>query len=95
MNIKVKFSEIDRKFVPGFSEIDGKFTPNFGEIQTITEFIGGEKYYGDYTVTPKVESQTMPTKGKVMEEDVTIKSIPFFNVSNTSGGSTVYIGKEV
>lgn len=52
-------------------------------------------YEGDYEVTPKVNAQTMPTKGKLMEEDVTVKSIPFFDVSNTSGGSTVYIGNEV
>lgn len=52
-------------------------------------------YEGDYEVTPKVDAQTMPTKGKVMEEDVTIKSIPFFDVSNMSGGTTVYIAKEI
>ena len=57
--------------------------------------IAGGEYEGDYIVTPKVESQTMPTKNKLLTEDVTIKSIPFFNVSNTSGGSTVFIGNEV
>ena len=57
--------------------------------------IAMEEYEGDYIVTPKVESQTMPTKNKLLTEDVTIKSIPFYNVSNTSGGSTVFIGNEV
>ena len=30
-----------------------------------------------------------------MKDDVTVKKIPFYNVSNTAGGTTVYIGKEV
>lgn len=52
-------------------------------------------YEGEYEVTPKVSEQTLPTAQKLMSDDVTIKSIPFFNVGNTSGGSTVYIGNEV
>jgi hypothetical protein len=53
------------------------------------------EYQGEYNVTPKIVEQTLPTKEKLLLEDMTIKAIPFFNVSNTSGGSTVYIGKEV
>ena len=74
MTINVKFAEISRAFKPGF-----------GEVQPVTEYIGGEQYKGDYIVTPKVISQTMETKNKVLTDDMTIKSIPFFNVSNTSG----------
>lgn len=84
MKLKVKFQESVQRF-----------SVRFGEIHTVTEFVGGEPYDGKYTVTPKVDAQTMPTKYKVMTDDVTIKSIPFFNVSNNSGGSTVYIGNEV
>ena len=53
------------------------------------------RYEGDYIVTPKVSAQILETKQKVMTDDLTIMEIPFFNVSNTSGGSTVYIGKEI
>ena len=53
------------------------------------------EYEGMYDVTPRVVEQRMETKDKIMKDDVTIKSIPFFNVSNTSGGCTVYIGNEV
>lgn len=53
------------------------------------------KYEGEYAVTPRVTEQTMATKNKMMTEDVTVKSIPFYNVGNTSGGSTVYIANEV
>lgn len=78
-----------------FSETSQHFSPRFGEINTVTKYIGGEAYEGNYVVVPKVEAQTMATKNKVMVDDVTIKSIPFFNVSNTSGGQTVFIGNEV
>ena len=65
----------------------------FGEVQSVN--IGAEVYKGDYAVTPKVDKQIMPTKGKVLIDDVTINAIPFFDVSNNSGGSTVYIAKEI
>lgn len=82
------------------SEIFLKNTPvqNVGveqDVILVPVYKDAIPYEGDYEVTPKVDAQTMPTKGKLMEEDVTIKSIPFFDVSNTSGGSTVYIGNEV
>jgi hypothetical protein len=54
-----------------------------------------EPFEGEYTVTPKVTEQIIATKNRLMLNDVTVKSIPFFNVSNTSGGNTVYIGNEV
>lgn len=54
-----------------------------------------DTYDGEYTVTPKVESQTLETAGKLMDDNVTIKEIPYYNVSNNSGGSTVYIGREI
>lgn len=93
--LAVKFQDLSRNFAVQFKELSKTIAVNFGEVQPITEYIGGEKYEGEYIVTPKVESQAIPTKSKVMLEDVTIKSIPFFNVGNTSGGSTVYIGNEV
>ena len=52
-------------------------------------------YEGEYEVTPKVAEQTLPTAQKLLEEDVHIKEIPYFEVSNNSGGNTVYIGSEV
>lgn len=52
-------------------------------------------YEGEYEVTPKVSKQTLPTAKKLLSKDVTIKEIPYFEVSNTSGGNTVYIGNEV
>lgn len=50
-----------------------------------------EVYAGDYEVTPQVSSQTLETAGKRMEDDVQIKAIPIYSVSNNSGGATFYI----
>lgn len=54
-----------------------------------------EDYEGDYSVTPKVDSQVLATKAKYMVDDLVIKEIPFFDTSNTSGGRTIYIGDSV
>ena len=54
-----------------------------------------EEYTGSYEVTPKAyTSQTLETADKKMTNDVTISEVPFFNVSNSSGGLTSYIAKE-
>ena len=52
-------------------------------------------YEGEYEVIPKITEQTLPTAQRLLEEDVHIKEIPYFEVSNNSGGNTVYIGNEV
>lgn len=94
MKLDVVFSKSgEQKMDVRYHESGCELDADFGEIQSVN--IGGEIYDGDYTVTPKVAAQTMKTKGKAMVDDVTIKAIPFFNVSNTSGGSTVYIAREI
>lgn len=95
MKLSVKFFEENNRFLIGFKELNSNININFGEFQTITEYIGGDKYEGEYVVTPKVIEQSLPTKEKVLIEDITIKEIPFYNVSNASGGNTVYIGDKI
>ena len=58
-------------------------------------YIGGEPYEGPYDVTPKVTVQTLPTAKKLMQEDVSVRAIPYFDVSNPAGGNTIYIASEV
>ena len=53
-----------------------------------------DQYSGPYVVIPKVEEQVLKTKQKVMTNDLTVKGVPVYEVSNTSGGTTVYIAKE-
>ena len=51
-----------------------------------------EEYSGAYTVVPKVSEQWLLTKDKVMRDDVNVKEIPYHEVSNPVGGTTVTIG---
>ena len=57
--------------------------------------IGATTYTGEYEVTPTVEGLGLQTKHKYMTDDVTVRAIPFFEVSNTGGGTTVYIADEI
>ena len=66
----------------------------FGNLAT-AYMIGAPYYEGAYEVTPATTAQELKTKHKQMTEDVQINAIPFFDVSNTSGGSTVYIGSVI
>lgn len=54
------------------------------------------KYDGEITVTPQVENtQVLNTANKFLRQDIKVKSIPEYEVSNDSGGNTFIIGKEV
>lgn len=54
------------------------------------------KYGGTYTVTPEVGAgQTLETAGKYLTNDVTVKAIPDYEVTNEAGGNTFIIGKEI
>ncbi len=52
-------------------------------------------YDGEYDVTPKVDKQLLKTKHKYMTDDVRVLAIPYFEVGNATGGSTVYIAGEI
>ena len=84
MNLEVRFQENNRSF-----------KPVFGEVHTVTEYVGGELYNGSYTITPGIWEQKMATRSKIMTDDVTVKAIPYYEVSNPSGGNTVFIGAEI
>lgn len=60
-----------------------------GTVQILKE---RKKYVGPYIVTPSANEQKLYTADKAMDQDVTIESIPYFEVSNTSGGTTAIIG---
>ena len=65
------------------------------DVIIVPVYKDAQPYEGEYEVTPKIIKQTLPTTKKLLYEDVTIKEIPFFKVSNNSGGNTVFIGSEV
>lgn len=54
-----------------------------------------ERYKGDYIITPMAyDEQELETKNKLLEDNITVKEIPYYQVSNIDG-TTVYIGSEV
>lgn len=53
------------------------------------------EYEGDYIVTPLAYEQiVLETSGKRMADDVTVREVPFYEVSNTKG-KTVYIADTI
>lgn len=92
--IRLEFEESNQDIAVTVEETSQEIAVELEAVQTLTKFVN-EPYEGDYEVVPKVTAQTMPTKDKVLSKDITVKSIPFFNVSNTSGGETIYIGEEI
>lgn len=51
-----------------------------------------EIYDGEYDITPLAfQEQELETKDKLLEKNIKIKEIPFFETSNQYG-NTVYIG---
>lgn len=84
------------RFAVSFKSNNKTFLTNFGQIQVVTDYVDtSDLYEGEYTATPKVEAQTLPTAKKYLDKDITLLAIPYFETSNTSGGNTVYIAKEI
>ena len=54
----------------------------------------GSEYVGPYDVTPKIESQRFKTSGKYMVKDMKVTKIPYAEVTNPQGGTTVNIAWE-
>lgn len=59
---------------------------------TVVERIIGDVYDGETAVDPDFVGIVLPTKYKAMADDVTVNPIQVAEVSNLSGGKTVYIG---
>lgn len=95
MRINVKFQEQNSRLPVKFTEESGTFNVNFENFQTVTNNFDAPIYEGEYKVTPAVFEKTLNTANKYLKEDVTILKIPYAEVSNTMGGLTVTIGKEV
>lgn len=50
-------------------------------------------YDGTYNVTPQFGGEvTLETKNKAMTDDVTVKKMPQYEVSNNAGGKTLILG---
>ena len=65
-----------------------------GDVSIPTHIEYG-RFSGPYEITPRAhEDVVLETNGLLMDDDVTVKKIPYFETSNLSG-YTVYIANEV
>ena len=48
-------------------------------------------YEGEYEVVPSLHEQVLQTRHKRMEDDVTVKEIPYAEAHNDAGGVTISI----
>ena len=66
------------------------------DIDTVIVVATGETYTGPYDVIPVADGDILlETKNKHMLDNVKVHEIPYYEVSNPSGGETVYIAREV
>lgn len=92
-DFKVKFTDTGQTFPIQFTGEGKQFPAAMGEVNVVT--VGAVPYEGDYVVTPKPDiAQTLPTKDKLMTDDVQVKAIPYYEMDNKVG-TTVFIGNEV
>lgn len=89
MKLHVDFNEVDAFLSAKFIQTECTFNVNFGEVFLVKT---DETYDGDYNVIPRVYQQVLPTKDKLMVNDVTIEIIPLTKVLNLQNGYTVTIG---
>ena len=55
----------------------------------------GQQYKGLYKIKPLADYDViLKTKNKLLEEDITVLKIPYYETSNTFDGLTVVIGGE-
>lgn len=82
--------------MPNHALVGGKRTEAGVLVGKISKaFIYGEayeNYEGSYAVTPRAEEQYLPTKNKLMIDDIKVKAIPYVESNNNAGGTTVTIG---
>ena len=66
--------------------------PLYVEIQNIEVRNGFPFYQGEYTVKPTFEAQVLPTVETTMKENLVVEAIPYREIENEAGGTTVIIG---
>ena len=65
-----------------------------GMVQAINDIeTHGEPYEGSYTVIPNANSDVvLNTDERFLDQNITVRKIPYESVSNLQGGQTVTIG---
>lgn len=91
-NLCTQLFELARK--TGYTGTFDEFKTHFGAyLQNDEIVIDFDAYQGQYTVTPlpSVE-QILRTEHKILAHDIVVEPIPYSEVSNNFGGTTVIIG---
>lgn len=90
MRLSMKLSQENSILKTNFGG-DGSLNADLGQVTRIS----GSDYPawpGSYTVTPAAQARTVQTRNYRMTADMTVEAIPYAEVSNTAGGTTVTIG---
>lgn len=80
--------------------VNGNISPIMTISGNITYGVGeGDTpiiYEGDYDVIPLAFQETvLKTKNKKLVDNIVVKEIPYYETTNLSGGSTVYIAGHI
>lgn len=76
--------------------LNAKISPVGNLTGTLSMFSGEyQTYSGPYSAVPSFEDQVLNTSNKVLYDDINISRIAVHEVSNLSGGITVYIGGDI
>lgn len=91
MILDVSFAQALTGFNVDFASTEKILDVDFGVVWVEG---GGDSppYTGEYEVTPTKDGFTLPTQDKRMTRNLEVNAIPYYEVSNTAGGATVYIG---
>lgn len=89
-NCKLSVKALDyNDIIVFYNEEDVKIKFKFDKTEL--QGSGEEHYEGVYVVTPSRSQQVLETKNKIMDDDVTVKETPYYEVINEAGGYTFTI----
>lgn len=89
-----------KRFIAEF-EVETKYfeCEFFSQEQSFeTEFLSaqvinaGEHYDGEYEIVPLAVEQVLDTADKVMDDDITVGAIPYYEVGNMHGKTAIIGG---
>lgn len=77
--------------IDGELDLNAQIDGDVGEVIVVAEH-DLPTYTGPTVINPDFVGTSLPTKNKVLAQNITIKPIEVQTVSNLAGGKTVYIG---
>lgn len=88
---RIYYSIYQQALNTGYANTFEDFQNTLGEFFTTLSNV--EWYKGNYIITPLPDvEQILKTTNRLLEQDVIIEKIPYYETSNDAGGYTVIIG---